>query len=317
MMIECIKEGFHLANRNYQLVFLRIIVVIINFISLLFVLGLPIIAAVAYMGFDLSHAVDLLPDLMENPFNLLSKYLGLVFLIGISFILYLMFVSTIILYSLGGTLGVLKNSAVNVQYRFSLASFFKEANNIFSRLFGWYQFYLLFLLHCLLPLLYPVELLAGFMQGFSWSETTLEVFLGSFVFLSTIIFGIIIFFSWLIFTVYSILCLVIEGKGSADTIKNTFNYLKKTPQAFLFFIILFAGAVAINLVFFIIMIPLGMLPLVDIVLYLVNVVFQNYLAIVVWSALTVYYSKTANSSQYNNVIYSRQSVSPTLFLDSR
>ncbi len=294
MMIECIKEGFHLANRNYQLVFLRIIVVIINFISLLFVLGLPIIAAVAYMGFDLSHAVDLLPDLMENPFNLLSKYLGLVFLIGISFIFYLMFVSTIILYSLGGTLGVLKNSAVNVQYRFSLASFFKEANNIFSRLYWLVSILFLIFIALFAAVIISGGIVAGFMQGFSWSETTLEVFLGSFVFLSTIIFGIIIFFSWLIFTVYSFLCLVIEGKGSADTIKNTFNHLKKTPQAFLFFIILFAGAIAVNLVFFLIMIPLGMLPLVDIVLYLVSVVFQNYLAIVVWSALTVYYTKTAN-----------------------
>jgi hypothetical protein len=293
-MIECIKEGFHLANRNYQLVFLRIIVVIINFISLLFVLGLPIIAAVAYMGFDLSHAVDLLPDLMENPFNLLSKYLGLVFLIGISFIFYLMFVSTIILYSLGGTLGVLKNSAVNVQYRFSLASFFKEANNIFSRLYWLVSILFLIFIALFAAVIISGGIVAGFMQGFSWSETTLEVFLGSFVFLSTIIFGIIIFFSWLIFTVYSFLCLVIEGKGSADTIKNTFNHLKKTPQAFLFFIILFAGAIAVNLVFFLIMIPLGMLPLVDIVLYLVSVVFQNYLAIVVWSALTVYYTKTAN-----------------------
>jgi hypothetical protein len=294
MMIECIKEGFHLANRNYQLVFLRIIVVIINFVSLLFFLGLPIIAAVAYMGFDLSHAVDLLPDLMENPFNLLSKYLGFVFLIGISFIFYLTFVSTIILYSLGGTLGVLRNAAVNIQYRFSLASFFREANNIFPRLF-----WLISILSIIFIVLFIVIILcggvaAGFMQGFSWNETTFEVFLSSFVFLSTIILGIIIFTVWLIFMIYSILCLVIEGKGYADTIKNTFNHLKKTPQAFLFFIILFAGAFTVNLVFFLIMIPLGMLPLVDIALYLVSVVFQNYLAIVVWSALTVYYSKTAN-----------------------
>src|SRR4030066_1786878 len=111
MITECFKEGFYLANKNYQLVFLRIIVIIINFLSLLFSLGMPIIAAVAYMGFDLSHAVDLLPNLMENPFNFLSKYLGLIFLIGISFIFYLMLASTIILYSLGGTLGVLRNAA--------------------------------------------------------------------------------------------------------------------------------------------------------------------------------------------------------------
>jgi len=214
-----------------------------------------------------------------------------------------MFVSVIILYSLGGTLGVLKNSAVNVQYRFSLASFFKEANNIFSRLYWLISILFLIFIALFAAVIISGGIVAGFMQGFSWSETTLEVFLGSFVFLSTIIFGIIIFLSGLIFTVYSILCLVIEEKGSADTIKNTFNYLKKTPQAFLFFIILFAGAVAINLVFFLIMIPLGMIPLVDIVLYLVNVVFQNYLAIVVWSALTVYYSKTAkyplNTTMYD------------------
>lgn len=299
MIIGCIKEGFHLANRNYQLVLLRIIVVIINFISLLLFLGLPIIVAVAYMGFDLSHAVDLLPDLMESPFDLLSRYLGLVFLIGISFIFYLTFVSTVFLYSVGGTLEVLRNSAVNLQYRFSLSSFLKEANKIFSRLFWLVSILSLIFIALFAAIIISGGIVAGFMQGFSWSETTLKVFLSSFVFLSTIIFGIIIFFSWLIFMVYSILCLVIEEKGPADSIKNTFNFLKKTPQAFLFFIILFAGAIAVNLAFFIIMIPLGMLPFVDIVLYCVSVVFQNYLAIVVWSALTVFYTKVTDHPVYS------------------
>lgn len=299
MIIGCIKEGFHLANRNYQLVLLRIIVVIINFISLLFFLGLPIIVAVAYMGFDLSHAVDLLPDFMENPLNLLSRYLGLVFLIGISFIFYLTFVSTIFLYSLGGTLGVLRNSAVNIQYRFSLSSFFKEAKIIFSRLFWLVSILFLIFIALFAAVIISGGVVAGFMQGFSWSETTLKVFLSSFVFLSTIVFGIIIFFSWFIFTVYSILCLVIEEKGPADSIKNTFNLLKRTPQAFLFFIILLAGAIAVNLVFFIIMIPFGMLPFLDIVLYCVSVVFQNYLAIVVWSALTVFYTKVTDHPVYS------------------
>ena len=298
MMIECIKEGFRLANRNYQLVFVRISVVIINFISLLLLLGLPLIAAVAYMGFDLSHAADVLPGFMENPLNVVSKYLGLVFLIGISFIFYLLFVSTIILYSLGGTLGVLRNAAVNVQYTFSLASFFREANNIFARLFWLISILSIIFIALFTVVILAVGVAAGFMQGFSWAETSLEVFLGSFIFLTAIIFSSIIFIGWLIFAVYSILCLVVEGKGSADTIKNTFSNLKKTPQAFLFFIIVFAGALAVNLTFFLIMIPLGVLPLVDIMLYLMNIFFQNYLAIVVWSALIVYYTKATKYPVY-------------------
>lgn len=294
MMIECIKEGFHLANRNFQLVFVRIMLTIINFLSLLIFLGVPIIAAVAYMGFDLTHAVDLLPGLIENPLDFLSKYLSVVFIIGMSFILYLIFASVIILYSLGGTLGVLKNSAVNVQYRFSLSSFFREANSIFSRLFWLVSILSLISLGLFIAVIIFAGIAAGFIQGFSRAETTLEVFFSSFAFLSITIFSIILFFCCFMFTIYSILCLVIEGKGSMDTIKNTFNHLKKTPQAFLFFIILFLGAVAVNLAVFIIMIPLGMLPFVNIILYIMSVIFQNYLAIVVWSALTVYYTKAAN-----------------------
>jgi len=99
--------------------------------------------------------------------------------------------------------------------------------------------------------------------------------------------------------VYCILSSVLEEKGALDSIKKTFNFLKKNPRAFLFFIILFAGAIIINLVFFIIMIPLGMLPFINIMLYLVSVVFQNYLSVVVWSSLTVYYIKAVNYPVYS------------------
>jgi hypothetical protein len=298
MIFECLKEGFNLANRNYQLVFLRITVIIINFLSLLFLLGVPVIAAVAYMGFDLSHAVDLLPDLMGNPFNFLSKYVGLVFLIGLSFIFYLMLASTIILYSLGGTLGVLRNSAIHIQYRFSLSSFFKEANKLFSRLFRLLSFLIFIFIILFTAVIISAGIVAGFIQGFSWTETPLEVFFSSFVMSSIIILSTIFFLIWLIFMVYSILSSVLEGKGLLDSIKNTFNFLKKNPRAFLFFIILSAGAIAINMVFFIIMIPLGMLPFINILLYLVSIVFQNYLSVVVWSSLTVYYIKASNYPVY-------------------
>lgn len=298
MLIDCLKEGFTLANRNYQLVFLRIAVVIINFISLLFFLGLPLIAAVTYLGWDLSHTMDLLPDFMEDPFNLLSKYLGFVFLIGISFIIYLIFVSTIILYSLGGTLGALKNSAVNIQYRFSLSSFFREAHKTFSCLFRVTAIQFLLFIILFAVVIISGGLIVGFTQGFSGAETPVEVFFSSFITLFILIFGTIIFLAWLMFMVYSVLSAVIEEKGAVDAIKNTFNFLKRTPQAFLFFMAIFMGAIAINLIFLISIMPLGMLPFINIPLSVISIIFQNYLSLVAWSALIVYYIKTVKPPVY-------------------
>jgi hypothetical protein len=299
MIIECIKEGFNLTNKNLSLVVIRITVAIINLLNLIVFLGLPLIAAVVYLGFDLTHARDLLPSLLENPFGFVTRYLGVVFLTGISLIFYLLLTSLLFLYALGGTLGVLKNSAVNIRYKFSLSSFFKEANTAFFRLFWFLCLVLLGVTVLCLVFMIFGGIVSAVAQGAAASDSALELFLNSFVMLTVAIFSIIIALAGFIFTVYSMMIMVIEGKGVTDSIRRALNFLKQMPQAFLFYIILLIGSVALHTILYGLQLSFGVISFISPLAYFINAFIQGYLTIFVWASLIVYYLKTTKYPVYS------------------
>ena len=298
MIIESIKKGFKLANKNLELVLLRIAVTIINLIVLFIFLGLPVIAAIAYLGFDLAQAKDLFPFIVKSPFEFISKYLTLMFIIGISFVFYLIFTSTLFLYTMGGTLGVLKNSAADIQYKFSMASFFKEANINFSRLFRLVSLLLSGVIALFLLFIVSGVIVAVIMQAVTETGSAFEMFFNSFAMLTIVIFSVIIVVAGFIFSVYSIIALVIEGKGAMESIRRASAFLKKNPQAFLFYVILFTGIIAANVIFYSIQLSFIAAPVMTPLIYLLNVFFQNYLTIVLWNSLIVYYIKGTDYPVY-------------------
>ena len=298
MIIESIKEGFGLANNNLQLVLLHIAVTIINLIVLFIFLGLPVIAAIAYLGFDLAQAKDLLPFLVRNPFEFVSKYLALMFITGVSFVFYIVFTSTLFLYALGGTLGVLKNSAVNIQYKFSMASFFKEANINFSRLFRLVSLLVSGVIVLFLLFIVSGVMVAVIMQAVTESGSALEMFFSSFSVLTIVVFSIIIVAAGFIFSVYSMIALVMEGRGVMDSIRRASGFLKQMPGAFLFYVILFIGIIAVNVVLYTIQVSFIAAPLMTPLIYLLTAFFRNYLRIVIWSSLIVYYIKGTDYPVY-------------------
>jgi hypothetical protein len=274
-------------------------VTIINLISLFVFIGLPIIAAIAYLGLDLSRAKDLLPFIVKNPSELVSKYLGLFFLVGMSFIFYLIFTSILFLYTLGGTLGVLKSSAVNIQYKFRLSSFFKEANINFWRLLWLVSIAFLGVIVVFLILMISGAIVAAIQHAFTGVESTLEMFFSSFVMLTVIIFSIIIVLVGFIFAVYSVVILIIEGNGVTDSIRRTFIFLKQTPQALLFYLILLIGMISASAVLYGLQISFSAILVMAPLIYIVNALFQNYLVIFIWSSLIVYYIKGSNYPVYD------------------
>lgn len=299
--MDCLKEGFKLANRNFHLIFVRIGVTIINFMGLFFFVGVPVIVAIMYLGFDMARAETLLPLIAGDPIAYASRYLGLVLLIGMSFVLYLIFSSMIILYSLGGTLGVLKNAAVNIQYGFSLSSFFREAGRNFPRLLRLVSLLLLIFTALLAAFIAAGGIIAAVIYGFSKADTTLEVFFSSFALMATIIFGAIIFLLWFMLMLFSIIASVIEEKGAMESVKRVFVLLKEKPQALMLFLALFAGIIVINIISIALMVPLNMLFMfapVSIMLSFVSAVVQNYLVITAWSALIIYYIKATDHPVY-------------------
>ena len=304
MIIESIREGFNLANKNLPLVLVRVAATIIYLVSFFIFLSIPVVIAVTYMGIDLARAGDMLPSFMGNPFEFISRYLGLVFLVGSAFLLYLTFASVLFLYVLGGTLGVLRNSAVNIQYRFSLSSFFSEAGRNFGPLFWLVSVILMAVTGILIVFVVSGGIIAAAVQTMTGGEGTLSVFFNSFVLVTSIIFSIILLLGCCIFSVYSVVVSVIDGKGAMESIKRTSDFLKKRPGALVFYFILLAGIIAINIIFLILRVPFSMVPvlapLMQIVLTLFSSVLQSYLAVVLWSCLIAYYMRGTDYPVYSS-----------------
>jgi hypothetical protein len=296
-MIEYLKEGFTLANRNLQLILIRISASIINLIGLIVCLGLPAVLALTYLGFDVIHAKNLLPYFIERPYEFLSRYMALILFLGISVILYLLFVSIVTIYTLGGVLGVMRNYAVSAHYRFSLPSFFREANKNFSRLFWLLSIESLVFTVLFLALFVAGAASAGSLRGFSGIETLPAIFFHSFALMSIAVFGIIIFMICLVFMIISVIVSAVEGKGTAATLKKTAGFLRDNPGAFLFSGILLVAVIVVNAGFFAVRVSFNIFPLFifgNIVLTVINAVLQNYLALVAWGSLVVYYVRATN-----------------------
>ncbi|MBI4682521.1 MAG: hypothetical protein HY757_05395 [Nitrospirae bacterium] len=299
MIKECVKEGFNLANKNLHLVFIQIIVSLINLVSLFIFIGLPLIAAILYLGFDLTQAKDMMPSLMTDPIEFITKYIWVVVLIGTSFLFHLIFRSVISLYTLGGTLGVLKDSAVNIQYKFSLSSFYKEAKINFSPLLWLLSLVFLAIIIFFIGFIITGGILSALVSVITEPESTLEIFLSSFSLMTIIVFSIVIGVAGLVFGVYSIVVLVTDGKSVMDSISGTFDFLKRTPGAVLFYLILIVGFITVNAVFYGIQILVSVIPFIIPLVYIMNAFFQGYLAIALWSSLIVYYVKNTNHPVYS------------------
>jgi hypothetical protein len=303
MIIECIKEGLNLAQRNWQLVLLKIVVAIINLFLLFVFIGVPLVIVIASLGIDFAYTKDLLPGFINNPTEILSKYLGIVLLIFAAFTLYICVVSVITLYTFGGTIGVLRTSALNLQYKFSLSSFFQEARTLF--------FPLLWLLSLLYLFVTLAVIFLGILTGtvflmihiFGDSGSTIYVFTVFFFSLLLIFLAIAGGMGIFIYAVYSIMSLVVDRKGVMESLKTSWSYLKHRPRAFLFYIVLILGIFGINICILILGGIIQILPVIGVVIaipyQLIYYVIQVYLGVFLWSSMLIYYIKDTGHPVYN------------------
>lgn len=302
MIIESIKEGFALTNKNLQVTVIRVVTAIISLITLIFSLAIPLIAAIFYLGLDIASAQDMWPFLLENPFAFVSRYLGVIMLLGFSLICYLSFVSILFIYVLGGSVGVLRNAAVNLNFKFSLSSFFREAGQNLGRLCRMLTLVGVVLIVLLIAFLIISAVATASVNFLSGSTTFIGMYFKSFLLVAVMIFGAMTFFASLVFSIYAVVICVIERAGAVDSIKKTLGFLKGKPMAFLYCILLFAGAAVLNVLLFTVKVPVSFVPLLgplfSIILSIMSVLIQSYISIAVWASLVAYYIKVTNYPVY-------------------
>jgi hypothetical protein len=304
MIIESIKEGFALTNKNLQVTVIRVVAAIISFITLIFSLAIPVIAAIFYLGLDISSAQDLWPFLQDNPFAFVSRYLGVIMFLVFSLMIYMVFISMLFIYVLGGSVGVLRNAAVNLSYKFSLSSFLGEAGQNFGRLCRMLSLaglYLIVLLAASLFFSAVVTIVINFISG---STTFIGMYFKSFFLVAVIVLGSITFIAAFVFSVFAVVICVIERQGAADALKKTFDFLKDNPMSFVYCLLLFFGAAVLSVLLFTFKLPFSMVPFLGppmgIVLSFMSVLIQSYISVAVWASLVAYYLKTTKYPVYTS-----------------
>lgn len=293
------KEGIGLTNRSLQLVFIRVIVSTINLAGLVICVGAAAAAAIAYLGFDLAQARELLPVLTRDPRDFLARYAGLFVLFGTAFVIYLMTAALLSLYALGGTLGILRDTALSGAPAFRLSGFFREANIRYFRLLR-----LAVSVGFITLLLSLFLFLAGgaasvLVNAAGDAESTLSVFLKSFVLMTVIMFTAVAAVGGVLTAFWSMVISVTDGTGVKKSVGRAFSLFVEQPRSLVLSLVLFSGIVAARGLFYGVQVSMSALPFMTPVVYLVNVFFHGYLAIVLWSSLISFYIR-----------HCRQSVSP-------
>ncbi|GAB4541733.1 MAG: hypothetical protein Fur0020_11190 [Thermodesulfovibrionia bacterium] len=282
MIVEPIKDGFRFTHKNWQLILIHVVVAFINIITFFLFVGVPLFIVITYLGFDITHLDDIIPSFIDNPLKFITRYMGLVFFIITALILYLTIVSILYIYILGGTLGILKDSIMNVTTVFHLNSFFKEAKRYFLNLF-WLAF---FLILAIMSLLVIIVIFGGItimvLQGLDIRYPSIQMFFNYFITLFIVVFSLIILYIAIVFSLFSFVISVTEDKRVMESIRHTYAFLRDNPLAFLYYFILIIGISLINLVALL----LGVIP---VIAPLLNILIQNYLSVVLWCALISFY----------------------------
>lgn len=298
VFIQALKEGLDVVNRNWQLVFIHLIFMIISFISFFFVVGIPVAIAFIVFGLDLTELLRLKDVIgaFRDSSETLGRYFGIAVLVILSFLVYALFAAMLWVYTIAGTVGLLARSTLDCQKRFGLAIFFSEGKRRF--------FPVLFFSGIIAVIFVCVALVLGALGGSASvvietakaHEATLALFLGLFFSLVLISAGIALILVTLSVTIYGIACLGLTGASPVKAVKEALRYLCEKPSAVGFYGLLLVGYMVVGALVLLIGSPLTLIPLIGSILSLplqvVSYFIQGYASLIMLSSAFCLYFRT-------------------------
>ncbi len=295
MIIDSIKEGILLTNRNWQVILLRIAVTIINITGLIILVGIPVFIAAASLGVDMAQAENVILEFAESPVDIVSHYSGMILFVLFCFLLYITAASVLIIYAFGGMLGVLKNAALSRQYKFSFSSFLNEARKYFMPFCWLLTLASLIILAVMIVFGILIALVVTIGQGLGGSGSSFLVFLSSFITLLIIFLTVLSVIGSVIYTSYACISLTVDNEGVMASFRKAWEFIMGRPVSFLFYIILIVCIFVINIVLMVFGFAFQTIPVVGVVFYmpyqLIYYAVQCYLAIVMWASLVAFYRR--------------------------
>jgi hypothetical protein len=292
---EALKSGFRLVNRNLQLVAIQAALMFVDCVGFFIIVGIPLGIAFVIFGLDLTGLGELrhVLNTVQNPAELLSKYFGLVLIVLISFLIYIIVITTLWLFVFSGAAGVIGRSILEPSRKFTMRGFFAEARRLFAPLV-WYSL--------LIGLMFiATAFVLGFLSGgvaavvsaARSQDSTLALFLGIFFSLLLVLVGLSLILGILATAVYGIAVIYFKGEGAARSIRNAAGYLWDHPDAFWLYVLLMCGYVLASFVLMLVVYPFNLIPfvgpLISFPFQLLSYVIQGYLGLVIMGVVFSYY----------------------------
>ncbi|MBM4128572.1 MAG: hypothetical protein FJ243_00470 [Nitrospira sp.] len=293
--LEAIKDGFRVVHRNWQLVLVHLCMVIINFFGFFIFVGIPLAVALIIFGIDLTgiKGIKDIFDLLRNPSEIISRYLGLIIIIVVSFLIYVLLVATLGIYVLGGSVAIIGRSLRDAALKFSMHAFFSEARRLFMRMLGFTAAIGLILISLTFVLGVLGGGIAAIVSLAKSQDSTLALFLGVFFSLVLILIAITLILVILSTTIYGAAALFFKGTGPVKSIREALRYLSICPNALWLYTILFAGYLIANFFLIFLGYPFRLIPVIGPIIsfpyQLMSYALQTYLGLVIIGATFTYY----------------------------
>lgn len=296
--MEAIKDGFRLVNRNWQLVLIQLSMVFISSIGFFIIVGIPLAVAFIFFSIDLTQFANIrdIFNILKEPSDILSKYLGLFLVVLSSFLFYIILVALLGIYMFGGSVGVIGRSIRERSSKFNVHVFFDEAKRLFVRLLGFTSVIGVILIIAAFALGILGGGIAALVSFAQTQDSTLALFFGTFFSLVLIITAAVIILGILSITLYGIASLFFKGTGSMMSVKEATRYLIGHPNAFWLYTVLFAGYLIASFLLILLSYPFTLIPIIGTVLsfpyQLVSYAFETYLGLMIIAAILSYYYST-------------------------
>ena len=127
---DAIKNGFRIVNKNWQLVLIQFGMMLVNCIGFFVFVGIPLAVAFVIFGLDFTEMTELknLLGTMKDASEIITKYLGFIIVLVVSFVVYLFVAASVGLYVFGGSAGMIGRAVRDSADRFNMNTFFRRVN---------------------------------------------------------------------------------------------------------------------------------------------------------------------------------------------
>lgn len=294
-----IKESMVAVHRNWQLIVIQLLFMILSFVSFFLIVGIPVAIAFIIFGLDLTELLRLKDvfSAFKGTSELLSKYFGIAVFIIFSLLLYIAFMTVLWVFAFGATVSMLAKTILDESQRFSTKAFFAEGKRmfvpvfVFSIIIGIIFLFLTFILGIL------GDGASKIIEIAKTREATLALFLGIFFFLVLLSAGVLLIFIAMAITFYGLGYMLFNRLKPIESLKVTVKYLYSKPSSMGFLAVLMLGYILIGAFVFLIGSPLTLIPFIGTILslpyQLVAQIAHGYVSLIMLSSVFYYYYRTA------------------------